>query len=172
MHFCSLHHPSRLYPLDRGIHVFIGQQGKITSKIPMKFLFSVGSCEWESPKESLYHEFGAVLFICCKKRKTNVLILLVGAKIRAVSSSLCWFRLNQTGPCNNCQLVCLQKVRMPGLKERKVKEEKVRERPNETQMQNSKQRRKQAKILPSEGKFAVNANHPPLFGLACLIISQ
>lgn len=110
---------------QRNTHVFIGQQGKIRIKIPRNFLFAVGSCEWQSLKENLYHEFGAVLFICCKKLKTNVLTLLADVKIRAVSSSLCWFRLNQMGFCNNYQLVCLEKVRMPGLKERKVKEEKV-----------------------------------------------
>lgn len=38
-------------------------------------------------------------------------------------------------------------------------------------MQNSKQRRQQGKILPSEGELAVNANHPALFGL-CLLANQ
>lgn len=33
-------------------------------------------------------------------------------------------------------------------------------------MQNSKKRRQWVEILLSEGKFAVNANHPSLFGLA------
>lgn len=69
--------------------------------------------------------FIMVLELCCKNEKSDGLTLIIDLKIKAVSSFLYCSRLNQMGPCSNHQPVCSQKVRMPGLKERKVKEEKV-----------------------------------------------
>lgn len=113
------HHPVPWTEEYLSLH---GPASEITGKIPINFLFAIESHEWESPKETFYRGLGAVLFICCK---TDGLTLLIDIKIKAVSSSLCWSRLNLMGPCSNYQPVCSQKVRVLGLKERKVKEEKA-----------------------------------------------
>lgn len=117
------HHPS--IPWTEEYICLHGPAREVTRKILINFLFAIESYEWESPKESFYHGLGAVLLIFCKNEKSDGLTPLIDMKTKAVSNSLCWSRLNQMGPCSNYQHVCSQKVRMLGLKERKVKEKKV-----------------------------------------------
>lgn len=113
------HHPD--IPRTEICMCLHGLERKVTKKI-LKFLVCY---EWESTKERFYHGLGAMLFICSKNEKSDGLTVLIDIKIKAVSSSLCWSRLNQMGPCSNHQTVCSHKVTMLGLKERKVKEEKI-----------------------------------------------